>query len=99
MNRELDDNEKELTNRNLEVKRKDIIKLKESYEYTKDVIELNKLQRDFNEKYEGYKRRLKEEEEQTSISLLKTQIEEIEELIKITEKQLKEGVKQPVILN
>ena len=86
----MDDKEKKLLERQLERHKNNKVKLSESLEYNKDVIKMNKVNRDFSDKWSDYKRRLKEDEEKQGIKMIEDEIVNIEQHIKDINKQLNE---------
>lgn len=63
--------------------------LKKSDEYNKSVTELNRVNRDFSEKWADYKRELKEREEQDGLKLIRSEIKNTEQHIKDLKEELK----------
>ncbi|MEK6883470.1 MAG: hypothetical protein AABY22_27835 [Nanoarchaeota archaeon] len=86
----MEEKEMRLLEKQLERHKQNKIKLSESLEYNKDVIKMNKINRDFNDKWTDYKRRLKEEEENQGIKMIEEELNNIEQHIKEITKQLKE---------
>lgn len=84
----MEDKEKQLLVRQLERHKKNKVKLTESIEYNKAVIDLNKFNRDFSEKWSIYKRTLKEQEEQEGLKMIESEIKNIDKHIEELEKEI-----------
>jgi len=61
--RELSKDEKELSEKQLDRHVENVIKLRGSLQYNKDVTKLNRTQRAFTTRWDSYKNKLKEEDE------------------------------------
>ena len=96
--RQLDKREKKFTERNLERQRKNAKELKKEIEYNKAIIDKNRYNRNFQDKWRPYLRQKEVELEDKTIKDMERELKDINELIEITEKQLNEGVetKQPL---
>ncbi len=101
MKRQFDKQEKELTERNTKRNREQLSRLKEDIKYTKDFVHLKK-------KWKEYNLQRKQEEEEIlinnldkSIEAMKSKIGMLQENIKVSEDQLKNGVeiKIPKLVN
>ena len=89
--RQLNREERALTERTLKKQKVKLSELTETCNYITDVINLNKLQRDHDYKWVLYKRKQKEDQEQSEFKTLSIEIEKTKEIVEVTEKQLKEG--------
>ena len=84
----MEDKEKQLLIRQLERHKKNKVKLTESIEYNKGVIDLNKFNRDFSDKWSEYKRTLKEQEEQEGLKMIESEIKNIDKHIEELKKEI-----------
>lgn len=94
--RQLTKEEKDFTNRNLNVKKEDLTRLEENLQYNKDLIKKQMYLREFDDKWRLYLRKQKDYEDNKVIVTMDNEIVSIKELIEITEKQLKEGVEEKI---
>ena len=92
MMRKLNAEEEKLEKEGLNRNKKDLITLKENYEYNKDLIDKQNYLRDHDDKWRDFLRRIKDEEDKNVLNTIQKEIDLKEELIKIANKNLKEGV-------
>lgn len=99
MNRQLDDDERKITERNLLKKKEDLIKYEDNLNYNKALINKQTYLRDFDDEWREYLRKQKDNEDIQVLTAIYNEIKQLKEIIKITEEQLKEGVKQISIVD
>jgi len=92
--RKLTKEEKELTCRNLENQKSEIRTLQENLKYNQAIIEQQRINREFEDRWKPYLRHNKDLTDKKTINLIKSEIENRNEIIKIAEKQIKEGVEE-----
>jgi len=95
MKRQLDDTEKELTNKGMFRLTIDVVELTESLEYNKDLKEKEKYLREFDDRWRTTLRTRKDEADEKTLKQISDMITEKNNTIKEMERQLKEGVESP----
>lgn len=94
MKRKLTDIEKEATKKGLKISINQLELLEESLEYNLAVLQKQKEQRIFDDKFRPYLRKQKDTQDKQSIDLLKSDIKIVNEKVEIAKKHLKEGVEK-----
>jgi hypothetical protein len=92
MKRPLTDEEKQIDTRQLEVKNKDLEKLKDSLAYNEAIIHKQEYVREFDDNWRQYLRENKDEEDSIFVKTMKDQIENIESHIDELDDHLNNGV-------
>lgn len=92
MKRELDKEEKKVTEKQLERHKQLVKELKSNLEYNDDLIKKQNFLREFDDKWRDYLRERKDIEDKKILDEMKKEIENSEEHIKMLLNQLKEGV-------
>ena len=92
MKRTLDDKEKEVSEKQLEVHKDNLKRLKANLDYNKALLKKQGFLRSFDDKWREYLRGQKDDEDDRAIKMIENEIENEEEHIKILTDQLKDGV-------
>lgn len=96
MMRQLNKEERELTQKNVKRNEEEEMQLAMNIAYNEDLIKKQKELRQFDDKWRNYLRSIKDKDDQNLIKLMKEELENKKELIKISEDQLKKGVEQRI---
>jgi protein subunit release factor A len=94
--RQLNKEERELTQKNVKRNEEEEMQLAMNIAYNEDLIKKQKELRQFDDKWRNYLRSIKDKDDQNLIKLMKEELENKKELIKISEDQLKKGVEQRI---
>lgn len=92
--RKLTDEERELTEKGIKRVEKDLIFLEEDLEYNKAVLNLQQIQREFEDNWRERRRRRKDDDDAKMIKLLENEIENKKLNLQAMNEQLTDGVKE-----
>jgi len=92
MKRQLDREERGLTERNLKKREEEIEEMKEQFEMTTESIIFDQVKRDYNDKVRPFQRKVEDKRNEDQLKSMTNGIRETENVIEVTKKQLKEGV-------
>lgn len=90
--RQFNREERGVTERNLNTKKKELEHHKEHREMIEETIKFEQVKREYNDKIKPFTRKMEDERYKSQLSEIDSKIDPITELIEVTEKQLKEGV-------
>lgn len=94
--RQLNEQEKELTNRNLKGNQEEIETLRKNLAYNLALITKQIQAREFDDSWRDYLRDQKDKEDKRIIEMITNEIENHEETIKICQDQLTNGVEERI---
>ena len=94
MKRKLSEDEKKFVNKNLKKRKEDLASLKDTLFINKKTIELQNVNRKYEDETREIKRKQKDISDKIAIEQLNSEIEETENIINDLNKQLKEGVEE-----
>jgi hypothetical protein len=92
MKRNLTEEERKLEQMGVDRNKRDLELLKKNLKYNKELLDSMNAQRDFDDKWRGFLREQKDDENKKVFDMIKNEIENKENLIKQGEAHLKDGV-------
>ena len=98
-NRQLEGEEKEVSEKQLKKRKEELEKFKLNLEYNKDLIKKQKFLQELDDKWRIFLRGRKDDEDIQIIKSIEFEIDNTDKMVKLLEKQLNEGIEVPTGVN